>query len=282
MIPLFDTHQHLVYPDVATYRWTETIPPLAARAFTIDDYLRQTADAGITGSLFMEADVDPAEISTETGHVASLMATPDNGIRGLIAAARPETDEGFDAWIDVAAGMGAVGFRRILHVMDDAVSTTDTFRRNVARIGAAGHTFDMCFTAKQLPLAYELARACPDATLILDHCGVPDIAGAGLDPWREDMRRLATCENVTCKLSGIFAYCPPGAATQATVAPYVDHVLDCFGPQRMVWGSDWPVVDLAQGIGDWIDVTRALLAPLSDDEAAAIGHETARRVYGIA
>ena len=96
------------------------------------------------------------------------------------------------------------------------------------------------------------------------------------------MRRLAGLPNVTCKLSGVMAYCAPGDATYEAIKHYVDHALEAFGPDRMVWGSDWPVVEMANGIQDWISVT----SPNSSrsersKEASAIGRATALRVYGV-
>jgi len=281
MIPLIDTHQHLIYPDVAGYGWAAGIPALADRAFTIADYGELTRDLGIAGTLFMETAVDDGDIRAETEHAARLAADPANSIRGLIVTARPEDDTGFEAWIDEVRGLCAVGVRRVLHVVGDEMSTTDTFRANVRRIGAAGLVFDMCFLARQLPLARELALACPDTRFVLDHCGVPDIAGGGLDPWRDDLRALAEHPNVSCKLSGLLAYCAPGASNHEAIHPYVDHVLECFGPGRMLWGSDWPVVELANGLPDWIAVTRRILDTLGEDEARAIASGTAERVYGL-
>lgn len=281
MIPLIDTHQHLVYPDVAGYGWTAGIPALSGRAFTVADYQALTEGLGIGGTLFMETAVDDGDIRAETMHVAGLAKDPANGIRGLIVTARPETDEGFAAWIDEAKAMGAVGVRRVLHVVDDEMSTSDTFRANVRRIGAAGLVFDMCFLARQLPLARALAEACPDTRFVLDHCGVPDIAGGGLDPWRAEIQALAALPNVVCKLSGLLAYCAPGNATYEAIEPYVAHAIDTFGPGRMLWGSDWPVVDLANGLPDWIAVTRRILDSLSVDEARAVASGTATRVYGL-
>lgn len=279
MIGLLDTHQHLIYPGVAGYSWAVGIPALADRAFTVEDYKALTDGLEIAGTLFMETAVDDGDIKAETEYVAALARDPGSGIRGLIVSARPEEDDCFAEWLDEAAGMGAVGVRRVLHVVDDEISTTDTFRANIRRIGAAGLVFDMCFLARQLPLARELAAACPDTRLVLDHCGVPDIAGGGLYPWRDEIRALAKFPNVTCKLSGLLAYCAPGQATYETIEPYVAHVLDCFGPDRMVWGSDWPVVDLANGLPDWIAVTRRILGALSESEARAIASGTATSVY---
>lgn len=281
MIPLLDTHQHLIYRDKAGYDWTKGIPPLAEGDFTLEGYAGLVAGAGVGGSLFMETGVDDADYQAETRFAHDLMANPESGIVGIIASIRPETDDGFDAWLEETADLGVVGYRRILHVVDDAVSQSETFRRNVRKIGAAGKVFDMCFLARQLPVAVELASACANTTLVLDHCGVPDIAGGGVDPWRAHMAALAALPNVVCKLSGIMAYCAPGESSLSAIAPYVDHVLESFGPNRIVWGSDWPVVNLARGMPEWIAVTRTILDRFSADEAAAIAHRTAEATYRV-
>ncbi len=281
MTPLLDTHQHLVYPDVAGYAWTDGVPVLAGRAFSLDDY-HSLADAGsVAGTLFMETGVDDTDYQAEARFVAELARRPESRILGLIASCRPESDEGYDAWLDECDSLGVVGYRRILHVVPDDLSQTTTFRKNVRKIGDRGKVFDICFLARQLPIALELAAACDNTRLVLDHCGVPDIAGGGLDPWRDHMRDLAALPHVNCKLSGIMAYCAPGEANLQTIRPYVDHVLDVFGPERVVWGSDWPVVDMANGLPDWLKVTGAILADLSEDEAVRIAADNARRVYRV-
>ncbi len=281
MTDLIDTHQHLIYPDISGYAWTDGIPPLANTPFTVDDYNALTANHRVAGSLFMEAGVNDADYQTETRFVAELAGKPENKILGLIASCRPETNDGFEAWLEECGRLSVVGYRRILHEIDDDLSQTDHFRQNIRRIGASGQVFDMCFLARQLPIAYDLARACDNTQLVLDHCGVPDIAGGDIDTWRTSMRALATLPNVVCKLSGIMAYCTPGQASYAAISPYVEHVLETFGANRLVWGSDWPVVNLANGLPDWLDVTNRILSGLSEDEARAIGSQNARRVYGF-
>src|SRR5690606_20692312 len=215
-------------------------------------------------------------------HVAALAGDPASGILGIIASCRPEEDAGFEAWLDEGRDLGVVGYRRILHEVGDEVSQGATFRANVRRMGARGFVFDMVYLARQLPIALELVRACPDVRFVLDHCGVPDIAGDGFDPWRADMAALAREPNVVAKISGVFAYCAPGAVTLAAVRPYVDHVIETFGAERCLWGSDWPVVNVRGGsLPDWLAATRQILDGLSADEAAAIAHRTVERVYGV-
>jgi predicted TIM-barrel fold metal-dependent hydrolase len=227
----------------------------------------------------METGVDDADYQAEARLVAGLVGQA--GLLGQIASCRPEEDAGFGAWLEECEGLQVRGFRRILHVMPDDLSQTPTFRRNLAAIGARGWAFDICVLARQLPIALDLARACPDQPLVLDHCGVPDIAGGGFEGWAKGITALAALPHVHLKLSGITAYCAPGTASQATLQPWVDHVLQAFGPARMVWGGDWPVVNLGTGLPDWIGLTRALLAGLSPSEQAQIGHATARRVYRL-
>ena len=281
MISLLDTHQHLVYREKASYGWTKDIPPLAEGNFTLDDYKTLTEGLGIGGTLFMETGVDDPDYQQETRFVKSLADNSDNGMIGLISSIRPESDEAFETWLEETIEMGVVGYRRILHIMPDDTSQSDIFRKNVRKIGVSGKTFDICFLPGQLPIACELAKACENTKLILNHCGVPDIAGNGLDPWRQDIKALAQIPNVICKLSGLMAYCAPGTSSLETIEPYVDHVLNCFGPNRMVWGSDWPVVNLAKGLPEWIAVTRKILGKLSADEASSIAYGTAQIVYKV-
>ena len=281
MISLLDTHQHLVYREKASYGWTKDIPPLAEGNFTLDDYKTLAEGLGIGGTLFMETGVDDPDYQQETRFVKSLADNSDNGMIGLISSIRPESDEAFETWLEETIEMGVVGYRRILHVMPDDTSQSDIFRNNVRKIGVSGKTFDICFLPGQLPVACELAKACENTKLILNHCGVPDIAGNGLDPWRQDIKALAQIPNVICKLSGLMAYCAPGTSSLETIEPYVDHVLNCFGPNRMVWGSDWPVVNLAKGLPEWIAVTRKILGKLSADEASSIAYGTAQTVYKV-
>ena len=279
MIQLFDTHLHLLYRNELNYAWAKDIPPLAEGDFTAEDYKSLTDGLGVGGSLFME--VDAEDYKKETNFIRSIANDSNNGIKGMIASIRPEQEDGFESWLNASIDIGVVGYRRVLHVASDEMSQNETFRKNIRKIGNAGKTFDMCFLQKQLPIAIELAKSCDNTTLILNHCGVPDIAGDGLSIWSENIKSLAELPHVYCKLSGIMAYCAPATASYKTIEPYVDTVLNYFGSDRIVWGSDWPVVNLAKGIKEWISVTRNILSNLSDDEAMAIANTNAQKIYKV-
>lgn len=279
MLQLLDTHQHLVYPDQVGYAWTDGIPVLANQSFEVAEYARLTADKGIGGTIFMETGVDDADYQSETRFVAKLAVDATNKIVGMIASCRPEDENGYDEWLEECADMPVVGYRRILHVVDDELSQGKVFRENIRKLGNRNLTFDMCFLARQLPIATELANSCENTRLILNHCGIPDISGGGLEPWKKDISELAKCPNVVCKISGVLAYCAPGTASKETISPYIDHVIDAFGSDRLVWGSDWPVVNMANGLEDWLQVTRNILSQMSTDEAGKIANGTASRIY---
>lgn len=272
---------HLIYHEYLRYEWTVDIPAFYTDDFTLANYRALTTGLGIIGTVYMESAVDDADYVAEARMIAGLMSGATSGISGQIASCRPETSEGFLDWLEEAAALGAVGFRRVLHVMPDGLSQTETFRTNLREIGKRGLPFDLCVLARQLPIAIDLAQACDDQLFVLDHCGVPDIAGGKFSSWATDIDRLAKLPNICVKLSGITAYCAPGQVNTRILQPWVDHVIQSFGPCRILWGSDWPVVDLGVGLTEWISLTQQLLAGLSSDEAAQVSSGTARRVYSL-
>ncbi|MBL9057915.1 MAG: amidohydrolase [Rhodobacteraceae bacterium] len=276
---IFDTHLHLVERKRLSYPWLGDAPALN-RDWSYDDYEITARRVGITDVLHMEVDVAEGDIEAETAFVADLMQRPGSLIRGAIASARPEAP-GFEAWLERADRHVVKGVRRVLHVLPDAVSQTALFRANIARLGRAGLPFDIVILARQLPLAQDLVDACPDTAFVLDHCGVPDIAGGAFAPWAAQITELARRPNVTLKLSGVTAY-TGGPWTLDTLRPWIGHVLHAFGPGRMVWGSDSPVCTLNSGLAEWVAASQALLSDLSGEERQAVLHGNARRVWQIA
>ncbi len=276
---LIDTHQHLILRAQMGYAWTQGIPALADRDFTPQDYATLTAGRGVIGTIFMETGVDDGDYQNEARHVAGLVG--QRGMLGQIASCRPEHDAGFEAWLDECQSLQVVGFRRILHVVDEGISKSETFRRNLRRIGARGLPFDLCFFARQHGLAEDLIRACPDQVLVLDHCGNPDIAAGAFAPWADSLKRLAGFPDLYVKLSGITANCAAGTVSADLLRPYVHHVIDCFGPRRVLWGGDWPVVNIQSSLPQWIELSRSLLDDLSEAERQRIGYGTAREVFDI-
>ncbi len=276
-----DTHQHLVLRDRLGYTWTKQIEALASGDFTMADYRALSEGSGISGSLYMETSVDEGDWQSEARIVAKLIDDPANLMLGQIASCRPETDQGFGDWLDECATLHVRGFRRVLHVMPDDLSASQVFRANITEMGRRDLTFDLCVLARQLPIAYNLAATCDGTEMVLNHCGVPDIAGGQFASWASGISAFAALDHVVCKLSGITPYCAPDSATLATLSPWVDHIFQVFGPERVLWGADWPVVNLGTGLKEWMALTHSFLRGLSISEQEAVAHGTAERVYGL-
>ncbi|MFV0409481.1 MAG: amidohydrolase family protein [Paracoccus sp. (in: a-proteobacteria)] len=279
MTAILDTHLHLVDRSRISYPWIEGAGALE-RNWSLDDYAPEAASMGITRALHMEVDVAANNIAAETAMIAGLPARDDLSIAGIISACRPEQDD-FAAEIERAQAHGRIkGFRRVLHVVPDEVSQSELFRQNIRRLGPAGLPFDLCMLARQLPLAAELVDAAPDTQFVLDHCGVPDIAGGAFESWARDIAALARRENVAVKLSGLPAYAREGW-TAEDLRPWVDHVTECFGTGRMVWGSDWFVCTLGGGLTRWVEASRALFGGHSEAERAALFSGNAERIWKL-
>ena len=280
---MIDTHIHLLEPDRFTYEWTKGFPALTGR-FDLSDYQKASADTGIQAGVFMEVDCE--ESADEARYFCSLAEQPGCLIQAVVAAARPESPD-FERNLEAMAHSRLTGIRRVLHTQPDELSQSSLFRENVSRLGALGLSFDLCVLQRQLPLALDLVRACPQTTFILDHCGVPEIstndapAGAGFIAWEKSIRVLAAEPNVNGKISGITAYAPEPLRTAQGLRPYIDTMLEAFGPSRLVWGGDWPVVNLGNGLLAWSNITRELLSELTPDERTLILSTNAKKIYRI-
>lgn len=277
---IIDTHLHVIDLEALDYPWLEGVPPLN-RNFPYETYATEARRVGIARSLHMEVDVEEIRIEDETRYIKGLSAEPGSLIAGAISACRPEAPE-FPAFLERQRTEGFIkGFRRVLHVVPDDVSTNPLFRENIARLVGTGLTYDVCVQARQLELAIALVDAAPDVQFILDHCGVPDIKGEEWQPWSDNIRDIARRPNVVAKISGVVAYADPDFWTVETLRPWVEHVIECFGWDRVVWGSDWPVCTLGGGLSTWVGATRALLEGTSKSEADKLLFENARRIWSI-
>lgn len=275
-LAILDTHLHLVYQDRFSYPWLDGAPGIN-RQWTAENYFAEADALGIEGALHMEVDVAEKDIEAET----RFMTKVHPKVIGVVAAGRPENRE-FAEWLEVLGSIGGVkAVRRVLHTMPDGLSQTALFAENLRRLPAYELAFDLCLRADQmLSVGKPLVEKCPHVQFVLDHCGVPDIAGAGLDPWRGAITELAKLPNLACKVSGIIAYAGPNP-TAAMLKPYVEHVISSFGWERVVWGSDHPVCTLTANLTKWVAITRELIAGASADEQGQLLSGNAKRIYRI-
>ena len=277
---LFDTHLHIVDRARLNYPWLADAGSLD-RDSLYEDYAREAKRCGIADVLHMEVDVAPSDMAAETAYVEQLSQAPGSMLRGAIAACRPEQTD-FPSYLEaVLANPFVKGFRRVLHVMPDELSEGSLFRENLNRLTGTRLTFDLCILPHQMERAMALIDLNPGVQFILDHCGVPAVKDGLSDVWASGVREIARRANVTVKISGVVAYADPTSWTAETLRPFVEHSIACFGWDRVIWGSDWPVCTLGGGLSTWVAATHALTAGCSDSERARLFHLNARRLWKL-
>ena len=273
---ILDTHLHLVYPNRFAYPASVGDPELL-RAWPLKLYLAEALPLGITRMIHMEVCVADHDVAAETTFMTGLEAP---SIAGAVSSCRPE-DPAFPAFLEqAAANPRIVGFRRVLHTQPDELPRSSLFRENIARLGNR-YTFDICALSRQLPEAIDLAAACPNVMFVLDHCGIPDVLGQSLDPWRGYISRLAALDNVVCKISGVIAYGDPKRWTVEDMRPFVEHCITSFGWDRVVWGSDWPICTRTADLTRWVEATHVLLSGCSESEKTSLLSANAERIYRL-
>jgi predicted TIM-barrel fold metal-dependent hydrolase len=276
---IIDTHQHLFFPPRIRYAWAKDYG--LDRDWSLAEYRRAAAGTGIAAAVFMEVDADEGDRLAETRIALDLADDPSSGVIGVVAAARPE-HEGFRAELDALVGRkGLKGVRRVLHTQPDDRSRSPRFIEHVRALAGYGLTFDLCLPGRLLPAGIELVRACPDTSFILDHCGMPDVATGALDPWRAQLAEMARSPNVVCKISGIIANAGKNP-TAERLRPAIEHVIACFGWDRVVFGSDWPVCTITSPLGGWVDALKTIVASASEGERERLFSRNAERIYRLA
>jgi predicted TIM-barrel fold metal-dependent hydrolase len=276
---IIDTHQHLWDLDLFSYTWCKEIP-LLNRSFRLSDYLEATRGVELYKSVHLEADVDEPYMLGETRHILSL-AEQENPLEGVVACARPEYKD-FEAYLDQITGHPKLkGVRRILHTRPDSLAADPLFIENIRLLEEYGLSFDICVLARQLPIAINLVKECPGVSFILDHCGVPQVKEKVLDPWRSYIREISSYPNVVCKVSGLVAYADPDTWTPEDLRPFVDHVIECFGWDRVMFGSDWPVCMTSASFQQWLDALLSLTQGSAETEREKLFRLNAERVYRL-
>jgi L-fuconolactonase len=276
-----DAHVHFWDGARIRYPWLAEVPAIAGAHGPAD--LATEAGARMPAAIvFVEADADPEHARDEVRWVEEL-AGREPRIAAVVAAVAVDRGAGTDAALAaLAENARARGVRHLIqgHPEPD-FCLRPAFVAGVRRVGERGWTFDLCVKHPQLTACAQLVRACPGTSFVLDHAGKPDIRRGALDPWRAQIAELARLPNVVCKLSGLVTEADPASWSPDALRPYVDHLLGCFGAERLLFGSDWPVVKLAASYRRWLDTAQELLAPLPAAARAAIFSDNARRVYRL-
>ncbi|MFQ3651325.1 MAG: amidohydrolase family protein, partial [Gemmataceae bacterium] len=277
---IIDTHQHLWIRNKLRLPWIAKGSKLD-RDFTPDDYALAIKGTGITQAVYLEVDVVPEDHNTEADWITDLCASGKTATRAAVIGGRPES-EGFGKYITRFKDHQFIrGLRRVLHgATKPGHCLSKPFLRGIQQLGENGLHFELCMRHAELPDAIKLARACPDTGLVLDHCGNPDLKKH--EQWKRDLESLAKCKNLlACKISGIVASADPSKWSAEDLAPVVRHTLDTFGPDRVMFGSDWPVCLRTASIQQWLAALDAIVKDRKPLEQTKLFRTNAQRIYRL-
>jgi L-fuconolactonase len=275
---LIDAHVHFWDPQVLRYSWLAGIPALNKRFMPAD--LLAAAGTDLAGCVFVEADVDPQYAGQEVDWVLSQAASVP--ILGIVASAPLENANAAKPLLEKFAAQPLVkGIRRLIQSEPIGFATQPNFVSGVQSLAKYGLSFDICIRHYQLPDAIMLVEQCPEVSFVLDHIGKPDIAKQLYDPWKEHIRALARFPNVLVKLSGLVTEADNQRWTPGDLAAYIQHVIDCFGVNRIMFGSDWPVCTLASSYRLWLETLQRAVEHFSEQEKQLLFYENVKRFYRL-
>jgi L-fuconolactonase len=271
-----DSHHHLWRLSRGDYGWlTAELGPIF-RDFEADDLAPLLERHGISGTVLVQA----AESEAETRFLLALAEQSPwiEGVVGWVDLAHPDAPSRIAA---LARHPALKGVRAVLQDLadDDFICRPDVTTA-LAAVEAAGLRLDLLVRPRHLSRVRTLRERFPGLPMLVDHGAKPDIAGGATDPWAADLRAVAADGRTHCKLSGLVTEAGPDWSTDR-LRPYADTILDAFGPDRVLWGSDWPVLTLAGSYDQWVEASGALLAGLAPGERAAVWGESAIRFYGL-
>jgi len=275
--PRIDAHHHVWRLDRGDYGWLTPAQGAIYRDYTLANLKPLLTAAGVEATVLVQA----APTRAETDFLLQVAEASLGIVRGVVG------------WVDLAARdaipmLGQIAGKPLLKsirpMLQDLPDPAWILRKDVVHALRAlpplGLRFDALVKPAQLPALLAVIERIPDLDVVIDHGAKPPIAVCGWQPWADLIAAAAQSPRVHCKLSGLVT--EAGADWRAdTVRRYVDHLLACFGPGRLLWGSDWPVVDLAGGYERWAAATDVLLSGLSAGDRAAILGGNAWRFYGL-
>ena len=279
--PIVDAHVHLYDPSVIPYGWMRGKPVLdRPRLMAQLDDERGTCE--IEALVWIEVAVDPGQYLQEAAYVDGL-ARADSRIRALVAHAPLDRGAAVKPDLEKLAAHDRVhGIRRLVQdEADEAFCLRPGFIEGVRLLAGFDLSFGIGVYHRQLASAVELVRRCPDVRFVLDHCGKPGIRDKLMEPWRTHITALATLPNVWCKISGLITEADHEGWTREQLRPYIDHSIERFGFDRVMFGSDWPVSEQTHRYGEWVDVVDWAVAEVSDNERRRLFRDNAIAFYRL-
>jgi L-fuconolactonase len=277
-----DSHHHIWDLTSRDQEWIsgEAMQPIR-RNFAIADLEDVASASRIDKTILVQTVTD----YTETPELLKIAQSEQlvGAVVGWLKIDAPDAIEHLHQYLDLPGGEYLKGIRDIAqdHPDPNYLAKPESIS-NVRKLGELGITYDLLTKIPELPAAIELVRACPDVQFVMDHISKPRIAKQEFEPWRTLMSELATFPNVLCKVSGLVTEANWNEWQVKDFKPYVDHVIDIFTPQRLMFGSDWPVAILGGTYAEVVELAEALTSGFSPSEAEFFWHKSAAAAYNLA
>jgi len=278
--PLVDAHVHLYDPGVIRYGWMADKPVLQG-PHLLAELERASTPVEIEGIVFVEVGADPGQYLQEASFIDGLARDPR--IRGMVAHAPLERGAAVTPDLEkLAAHRLTRAIRRLLQDEADAeFCLRPDFVEGVRLLARFDLAFDICIRHHQLAGATQLVCRCPDVRFVLDHIGKPGIRDGLTEPWRRQIKQLSELDNVSCKLSGVITEADHAHWTRAQLRPYLDHAIECFGFDRVMYASDWPVSEQTHRYAEWVAILDELTAGCSAAERRKLFRDNAIAFYRL-
>jgi predicted TIM-barrel fold metal-dependent hydrolase len=282
---LIDPHFHIWNLGQFRLRWLDDAGPVLKRDFSLDDYRAAIAGLNVAKSVYVEVDVAPEQKESEANFAIGLCSGSGKPTAAAVVGGTPGAT-GFEKYIRNLTGGGAVhGVRASL---GPSRGEDPGFMRDIVLLGKLGISFDFLVDAGGLADAANVAAAAPDTRFILDHCGNPNTTwfakGADsreADQWKRGIESIARQPNVACKISGVAENGPAEGATPERIAPPVVHCLDSFGPDRVMFASNWPVCLKSITISKWVEMLQHIITGRGDESGNRLFSENAAKWYRL-
>ena len=280
-IAIVDSHVHFWDPARLPYPWLDGVPGLN-RPFLTPDYAKASAPQRVKKMIFVEGGCDPAHSLAEVDWVTGL-ANAEPRLKGVVAHAAVE--KGTAARVDLEKLLErqlVKGVRRNLQGEADlAFCLRPEFLAGVRLLVDFNFSFDVCVRADQLPSVTELICRTPEVTFVLDHFGKPPARDGQTEPWAGHIKALAILPNVVCKISGLTTEADWNRWAPSDLKFYFEHVLHCFGFDRVLFGSDWPVMTLATSFDGWVETVQGFLTHANDSDRTKLFQTNSERIYHV-
>ena len=272
-----DAHHHFWWYTAAEYGWLDDAMAVIRRDFLPEHLQAEIAAAGMDGVISVQA----RQTEKETAWLLGLAENNEfiKGVVGWVPLVSPTVGRSLEKhcrhW----------KLRAVRHVVqgepDDHFILGEEFNAGIRLLREFGLAYDILIVERQLPPTITFVDQHPQQVFVLDHIAKPRIKENLLEPWRKNIRELAKRQNVYCKISGLVTEADYRSWTEAQLRPYLDTVLEAFGPQRLMFGSDWPVCRVACHYQRWVELVGRFIAKLSADEQAYIMGVTASEAYHL-